>query len=412
MNYSGILSSTVFPMARPLSWREWAARRLPTVSGGMSSSVRRSLTPLFRRSSFIAPGPSLLQRRAVRRTQSSRFMKKAASSFELRGAGGLWRTRSSPQHFQPQLDSLRRMKLREMELLVRIAETGSMTLAARQLHLTPAAVSAAVRRIEDDLGLRIFERTTRTLHPTEEGLVVIACCEDVLDRWQRTLDEAKGPRVGLAGTVHLSAPTDTTYQVLESLVVALCTEHPALRVVLSTSDMVQHLHRDAIDLATRYGALHDSTLSARTLAVSPRVLVASPAYLDQWGIPDTPQSLLGHRCLTLHLANVPAVSWQMHRGDESHTVHIESPLCGDGFLARRWAVAGMGIAFKSLFDVIDELESGSLVRVLPDYAGDTLGIHAVFPSRRFQPTRVRTVAAAIADRCAARAARCQAWLAR
>ena len=259
------------------------------------------------------------------------------------------------------------MKLREMELLLRVAETGSMTVAAQQLRLTPAAVSAAVHRIEDMIGVRVFERTTRSLHPTDGGLVVIGGCQDIVDRWRRTLDDARGDRTELEGTVHLTAPADTTYQILEPIVAALCTEHPNLRVVLDTSDAVQHLHRSAIDMAIRYGPLPDSTLSARKLVEYPGVLVAAPSYLERKGTPEDPQALTEHRCLTLQLSSVPMVSWELQRGAEVHRLRLESPLCANGYLTRRWAIAGMGLAFKSLFDVIDDLEGGRLIHVLPEY---------------------------------------------
>lgn len=299
-----------------------------------------------------------------------------------------------------------------MELLVRVAETGSMTLAARQLHLTPAAVSAAVQRIESAIGVRLFERTTRSLHPTDEGRVVIEGCKEVTDLWQRTLDDARGRRTELEGTVHISAPADTTYEVLESVTAQLCAEHPKLQVVLHTGDAIQHLHRDAIDMAIRYGPLHDSTLTARKLAEVPNVLVASTAYLAANGAPSTPEELAEHRCLTLQLSSVPVMSWQLRGNDGVHTIELTSPLCGDGYLARRWAVAGMGIALKSLFDVIDDLEAGRLLQVLPEYLGEPAPIHAVFPSRRFQRARVRALYTAIAPHFARRAQRCEAWRSR
>lgn len=298
-----------------------------------------------------------------------------------------------------------------MQLLVRVAEAGSMTLAAQQLHLTPAAVSAAIQRIEASIGVRLFERTTRSLHPTDEGTVIIEGCEDVVERWQRTLHDAKKDCGDLQGTIHLSAPADTTYEILESLVIDLTSAHPKLRVVLHSSDAVQHLHRDAIDMAIRYGALQDSTLSARKLAQCPTVLVASPSYIAKMGAPAAPHDLKEHHCLTLKLSGTPVMSWTLHGEGQSHTIAIESGLCGDGYLARRWALRGRGIALKSLFDVIDDLEAGELQQVLPSYSSGVFGIHAVFPSRRFQPARVRALDEMITARFGARAARCAAWLA-
>lgn len=304
------------------------------------------------------------------------------------------------------------MKTEEMELLVRVAETGSMTRAARQLQRTPAAVSAAVQRIEGQLGVRIFERTTRSLHPTEEGQVVLEGCADVLSRWRRTLDDARDQRTDLAGTVHIAAPTDTAVQVLTPVLAQLGGAHPRLRVVVSASDTVQHLGRDALDLAIRYGRLPDSTLSARRLARVPIVLVASPAYVASRGAPADIADLGAHRCLTLHKADQPQVAWWLTRDGETTRVPIDSPLCGDGLLARRWALDGLGIAHKSLLDVIDDLEAGRLVRVLPGVTGGMGDIHAVSPSRTFQPARVRAVREALVDAFAARSARCGSWLAR
>ncbi len=306
------------------------------------------------------------------------------------------------------------MKLDEMELLVRVAETGSMTLAARQLRLTPAAVSAAVHRIEEGLGVRLFERTTRSLHPTDEGELVVEACQEVVERWARAVEQVHGPTPELMGRVHISAPSDTTHQVLAPVIVSVAEAHPKLEVVVHSSDALQHLHRDAVDMAIRYGPLQDSSLSARKLAAYPSVLVASPAYLARRGRPDTPEDLADHRCITLQHSGSPVTVWPLREvnGGGATEVTLESPLCGDGHLARSWAVAGVGIACKSLFDVIDDLEAGRLEHVLPGHLTRPTPIHAVFPSRRHQPARVRVLDAAIVEAFAARSARCDAWLER
>jgi DNA-binding transcriptional LysR family regulator len=301
------------------------------------------------------------------------------------------------------------MKIRELELLVRVARTGSMTQAAQQLHLTPGAVSAAVGRIEEELGVRLFERTTRSLRPTEDGLVVLQGCEEVLARWRSTLDDLRRDDE-IEGTVHLSAPVDTTYQLLEGVLVALSDAHPGLRVQVHTGDSVRHLHRDAIDMAIRYGAIRDGGVIKRLLTHQFGVLVASPGYLERHGAPREPEELAAHRCLTLPIGGAPRRVWPLERGGEVYEVEIDSPLCSDGHLSRVWAVEGRGIALKSLFDVLDDLEAGRLVRVLPGYAAGPYPIHAVFPSRRFLSARVRVVDEAITALFEARVARCQRWL--
>lgn len=304
------------------------------------------------------------------------------------------------------------MKLDEMELLVRVAETGSMTQAARQLHLTPAAVSAVVKRAEEALGVRIFERTTRSVHPTEEGLVVLEGCQAVVERWQRTLEDVKGAASKLSGTVHISAPADTTYQVVAPVVAALAEEHEQLQVIVHSTDSLLHLHRDAIDMAIRYGALPDSELAARTLTETPSILVAAPAYLERRGRPERPEHLERHQTITLQLSGAALTSWTLRGEGRAREVPLRSPLCGDGYLARHWAIEGRGIAMKSLFDVIDDLEAGRLVRVLPACTTGTVAIHAVFPSRRYLPARVRALDVALTAEFERRARRCERWVQR
>lgn len=323
---------------------------------------------------------------------------------------------SSPKRSDKELEVFQRnvdnqgMKVSEMELLVRVAETGSMTRSASQLKVTPASVSATVARIEEAIGVRIFERTTRSIHVTDEGLTVLDGCREVVKHWQRTLEEVQGTKRELLGTVHLSAPTDTTYEFLSPVLVSIAEEHPKLQLVVHSSDTVQHIHRDAIDLAIRYGPMQDSSLQTRKLAECPGVLVASPSYLKENGAPLNPEDLDKHRILTLQLSSIAVRSWTLTKDGESQQIPIRSPLCGDGYLARQWAIAGMGIARKSLFDVIGDLESGRLCRVLPAYTCGSAVIRAVFPNRRYLPARVRIVDTAISEAFSAHASRCEAWL--
>lgn len=303
------------------------------------------------------------------------------------------------------------MKIRDLQLLVRVADTGSMTQAASQLSLTPAAVSAAVQRVERDLGLRIFERTTRSLRPTQEGEVLIEGCRETVQRWRRALDEARGDEATLEGSVHLAAPADTTHLVLAEAVASFSEDHPGVRVVVHATDVLQNVLQDALDLSIRYGELRDSALVARRLARVPRMLVASPDYLLAHGTPASVADLSEHRLLTLQLGNTPEPSWDLRDpSGGSHQVPLESALCGDGLVVRRWAVAGHGIAFKSLFDVLEDLEAGRLVRVLPDHDGGSGPIHLVFPSRRFVPLRIRALADRIAAVFERRQQRCEAWV--
>lgn len=236
-------------------------------------------------------------------------------------------------------------------------------------------------------------------------------CKDVVQRWQRALEDAHGATHELQGVIHVSAPADTTYVVLAPVVVAVSAAHPKVQVVLHSSDAVQPLHREAIDMAIRYGPLQDSGLSARKLAEWPAVLVAAPAYLEQRGRPRSPAELAAHRCVTLQISSVAVSEWTLFGDAGAESVALRSPLCADGYMARRWAIEGQGIALKSLFDVIDDLQAGRLLRVLPTWATAPMPIHLLFPSRRYLPARVRALSDAVVAHFSARSDRCAAWLA-
>ncbi len=303
------------------------------------------------------------------------------------------------------------MRLEDMEVLVRAMDAHSMTKAARQLHRTPASVSAIVQRSEKELGLKLFERTTRSMRVTSEGLTIIESCREILARWQETLLEARSEQSDLRGDVRVSAPADTSEQVLAPLVAEFASAHPLVNVTLEASDSIVHLQQEAIDIAIRFGELRDSSLSARRLASAPIVLVASPRYLSESGTPRRPRDLSKHRCLTLRLRGAEERSWTLvSRSEKKHQIGLSNTLCGNGLLVRKWALDDRGIARKSLLDVIDDLQRGDLVRVLPEYRGPVTSMHLVYPSRRVQPARTRALADAIAAELKALESRCESWL--
>ncbi len=150
--------------------------------------------------------------------------------------------------------------------------------------------------------------------------------------------------------------------------------------------------RDAVDLALRYGELADSRLVARPLAATRRVLCASPAYIAQRGMPLSPQDLLQHNCLTFHLNGRRYVSWRFERDGEWTEVRIDGDRgADDAALAHQWALAGAGLTYKSELDLVHDLASGALVRLLPEWDGERYPLNAILPSNRFLPARVRAL---------------------
>lgn len=305
------------------------------------------------------------------------------------------------------------LHLDDLRLFQHVARGGSFTAAARQLALTPAAVSAAIKRIEAGLQRRLVERSTRTLRLTPEGERFLATCDALLARWAEDLAGLRAAPGEVDGEVRLAAPADTTYQFLSPWLAPWLAAHPGLRLSLHVSDRLHDVKREAVDLAVRYGALPDSALVARRLCSGPRVLVAAPAYLRRRPPPRQPADLAGHDCLSWMIDGQPHRDWRFWRGrsrrGEAQTVRVGGSLCGDGALARQWALAGRGIAFKALCDVIDDLDAGRLVALLPGYRSDEVPVHALLPSREYVPLRVRVVLDRLAAQFALLQRRLDAW---
>lgn len=293
----------------------------------------------------------------------------------------------------------RSVEIDDLQLFMRLAHTGSMSEAARQLDITPASVSARLKRIEAALGLRLVERTTRSLRLTPEGERFLQTCEATLLAWTqgrgRLLNEAKS----LTGRIHLAAPTDTSTQFLGPWISEYRLANPKLEVQLHVGDRMHDLPREAVDIAIRYGELADSAMISRLLVQSERVLVASPDYLKRHGMPDSVADLEQHQCLAWTSRNQPKVQWAFTTAQGiSQSIVVKPGLCGDSLLVRQWALHGDGIAYKALVDVAADLRAGRLIRALPDHRGEPVPIHAVMPSTQYQPVRVRAMLAFLAER--------------
>jgi DNA-binding transcriptional LysR family regulator len=284
------------------------------------------------------------------------------------------------------------MNLDDLRLFIRVAQTHSLTTAARQIDRTPAAVSAAVKRIEREVGARLIERTTRSMRLTAEGERFLQTCESTLMAWTRGHAGLQRSARSLEGLVRVAAPQDTGAQFLVPWLAEFAQEHAAVQVSVITADRIQNMAGEDVDIAIRYGELEDSTLVGRVLARSERVLVAAPSYLKRFTAPKAPLDLMEHRCLAWLRRDQPKTHWSFFSpAGATETVVVKPVLCGDGALVRAWAVAGNGIAYKAMIDVAEDLRSRRLVRLLSDYAGEPVPISAVTSSARYLPARVKSV---------------------
>ena len=289
--------------------------------------------------------------------------------------------------------------LSDLQVLVQTARGGTLTAAARALGMTPAAASATLKRLEAQLGTRLFERSTRAMRLTSQGQILL----DYAVRAFELLDEGESQvladRATLVGTVRVAAPSDLTRTMLLPLFDEFMAAHPGLQLQLSVADRVLDVLRDEVDLAIRYGTPADSRLVARMLAAARPVCSASPDYLCRHGTSRTPQELARHNCITFDRGGRRHRVWRFCRDGQWTQVRVEGDRSvDDASLAREWALAGAGVILKSGIDQRRDLERGALVPLLTEWQTEPYPLHALLPSGRFVPNRVRALVDFLAER--------------
>jgi len=282
--------------------------------------------------------------------------------------------------------------IEDLQVLVQTARCGTLTAAAAALGMTPAAASATLKRLEAQLGTRLFERSTRAMRITTQGELLVDYAKRAFDLIAEGEAQISSDRAALVGNLRVAAPSDLTRTVLLPWFDEFLELHPGLQLTLNVGDKPRDVVRDEVDVALRYGTLSDSRLVARQLAVPHPVLCASPKYLKKHPAPQTPQDLVHHNCLTFERSGKPNRIWRFAQYGVWTDVRVNGNRCvDDASLVREWAIAGVGIALKSALDVERELRKGSLVRLLPDWQTEAYPLHALLPSGRFIPSRVRTL---------------------
>ena len=277
----------------------------------------------------------------------------------------------------------------EMAVFSKVVAAGSLSAAARELGLSPALISRRLAGLEARLGVRLINRTTRSLRLTDEGAGYYDTCTRVLAEIEEADAAVSAGRVEPQGALKVAMPASFGHQHLAPLIPEFASRYPQVRLALSLSDRNVNVIDEGFDLAIRIAHLEDSSLAARRLAPNRRVVCASPAYLERHGTPLTPQDLAQHNCLT---ANDFVMSWDYKEPDgRPGSVRVSGRYACDNWeVLREWALAGMGVALKSTWDVHRHLEDGSLVSVCPGYTfGSDVAIYAVYPHRRFLPAKTR-----------------------
>lgn len=281
-------------------------------------------------------------------------------------------------------------RLSSMATFVDVVEAGGFTAAADKTRLSRAAVSKSVMQLEDHLGTRLLNRTTRRISLTETGRVYYERCKAILSDVEEAESIAGELTTEPRGTLHVNAPTSFGVMHLGAAVAAYCQQHPQVQVSLSLTDRFVDIVSEGFDVVVRIAELEDSSLIARKVAPCRRVLCASPEYLNRYGTPKVPQDLAIHRCL--FYTNLPtANAWVLTGPNGVETVRVSGPICADnGEVLKTGAIAGLGIALEPTFIVGADICAGQLQLVLPEYCPPEIAIYAVFPSKRYLSAKVRT----------------------
>jgi DNA-binding transcriptional LysR family regulator len=295
------------------------------------------------------------------------------------------------------------MFLPDVQTFLAVASAGSLSAAARQLNVVPMQVSRRIASLEEDLGVRLFHRTTRALTLTAEGEVFVAYARAMVDAEAGARAELSPSSSTASGVLRLTAPSGFGQSVLLPMLGGLLETHPDLRIDLDLSDRQVDIVGQGLDLALRIAPLEDSELVARKIAPNPRLICASPGYLKRCRRPSTSAELGQHRCIRLDsMGRWPLVvdGKLIHKRIEGYitTTSVEA--------ARTAATLGLGLAMLSYWDVFRQLADHSLVEVqLDDAAMEALSIWAVIPSRRYVPSRVNVFLRALQEELSGLSAR-------
>ncbi len=278
-----------------------------------------------------------------------------------------------------------------VSVLAAVVEAGSFAKAADTLRLSPSGVSRAIARLEGHVGIRLLERTTRSLRLSAEGERFYQSVIPHMEGIEDAATIASGAATAVRGRLRVNVDPFFSGLVLAPLLPALCERYPELEIELHTHDLIGDLVADGMDLAVRFGPPPHSSLVARLLAETRILTVAAPSYLKRRGRPRRPEDLAQHSCLQYRnpLTGQP-FEWEFHRGRKILPVATKGPLLlTDVNTMLRTCLAGGGIAQVMAFGMRAYLEAGRLVELFPDWPGEVFPLYAIHPFRRHPAAKVR-----------------------
>ncbi|WP_261840813.1 LysR family transcriptional regulator [Aliamphritea ceti] len=275
------------------------------------------------------------------------------------------------------------MNISDLNLFIRIAETGSITESAKQLGITTAAASLGLRRLEKQLDVPLFIRTTRQLRITSQGEKFLFHCRQAIESLEHGVLSAHETQGEISGELRFSVSSDLGRNQVFNWVDEMMDQYPSLTIDLNVSDSLSNFFLDQVDVALRYGKPEDSTMVAFHIASINRVTCAAPEYLAAHGTPTHPEELRQHNCLLYRLDGRLFNHWEYKDAESKHSIKVSSNrISNDTDIVRRWAVAGKGVAYRSEIDISADLRSGKLVQLLDDYQSPPVELYLLCPGRK------------------------------
>lgn len=275
---------------------------------------------------------------------------------------------------------------------VRVYELGSMSAAGRDLRISPAVTSTRISQLEEHLGVRLFQRTTRHLTPTEQGVNFYRGAMSILDAIEIAEAQITDITENLKGSLYVAAPLGVGRRLVAPKVPEFLARYPDISVRLRLSDRKIDLTTEGLDLAFFLGQPEDSNLRIRKIADIDRILCAAPEYIERRGMPLSGEDLVSnqHECLNLRFPGASEFQWRLITKDGPKRFrvsgHYESD---DGDILTDWALAGQGIVLKPIFEIIDHLRSGRLVQVAKNTPPEPVQMACLFTHRRMQDPKTR-----------------------
>ena len=281
----------------------------------------------------------------------------------------------------------------DIQIFVRVAELGNLSAAGRELRHSAAVVSNRIARLEERLGVRLLNRTTRRVNLTTEGDVYYRHCLRILSEMQEAENAIANQKNTTRGPVTLTCPVAFGNKYIAPIIPKFVEMNPDVQIRLHLSDRLLDLLQDKVDLAIRIAELKESSLIVRKLAANRRMLVASPDYLAKHGTPQIPADLMNHNCLLLRFPGSRQYQWTLtgpNSDDAPVTLAVSGSMDSDnGEMLTRWCLDGHGISLKSNWEVGEYIRDGKLKVVLPDYQPPSHAVYTLYPENRYLPTRVR-----------------------